>query len=225
MASASDMVTFARTLLNGGIGTNGARILSEACSKRMAAPTTAFAWPQYMMGLGWMIMPSGVLTHSGVGPGVQSVLFADPHSGRAMALLTNCDRGALLRRVITEPILESWIGVSKSPHPLSGVLIDMALYEGVYENNLQRFEVRGREGHLWLRVGWKIPLYDTSLRVSSVSERSPSRMRPMGDHVFEAPSPIPGAPRLEMKFVQPDASGRMRFLATGYRLLGRRSDG
>jgi CubicO group peptidase (beta-lactamase class C family) len=223
MTSAADLVTFARALLDGGVGPNGARILSAASTARMATPTTSFVWPRYRMALGWMITPAGVLTHSGVGPGVQSVLFADSRSRRAMALLTNCDRGATLRARITNPILEAWAGSKKAPKPARSDAVDTRAYEGVYENNLQRFDVRYEDGELWLRVEWKMPLYDTSLRISTVSKRSPSRMRPIDAHTFAAPSPIPGAPPLELKLTAPDADGRMHFLATGYRLLARRA--
>src|SRR5262249_44612454 len=93
MMTAVDLVTFARALINGGVGVNGARILSEASASLMAKETTRFISPlTWRVGLGWMILPGGVLYHGGGGPGVSSVLYAHPESGRAFALLTNCSK-------------------------------------------------------------------------------------------------------------------------------------
>ena len=54
MMSATDLVTFARALANGGVGANGARILSARAAARMAEPTVAMVEPAGChWGLGW----------------------------------------------------------------------------------------------------------------------------------------------------------------------------
>jgi CubicO group peptidase (beta-lactamase class C family) len=218
MTSATDLVTFARALLNGGVGPNGERILSAAAASRMAQPTAEFLCPVgRQVGLGWLIMQGGVLTHSGGGRGVNSMLFAHPASGRALALLTNCDRGFDLRPSFVDPILESWTG-QKVPVPQRRAgAIDSRPYEGVYENNLTRVEVFSRPDGLALRLG------TNGQQMGDLFDIAPSwtgTLYSLGDHLFEAEFASPGAPaRMEVRFDRPDAHGRMRFLATGARLL------
>lgn len=115
MMTATDLATFARIFLNGGVGANGARILSARSYARMCQRTTAFAAPaDWHVGLGWMILPNRVLHHAGGGPGVSSVLYVHPESSRVLVLLTNCNRHDALKPTILEPILKSWTGNSSS---------------------------------------------------------------------------------------------------------------
>jgi CubicO group peptidase (beta-lactamase class C family) len=221
MMSATDLVTLARTLRNGGVGPNGVRILSAVSAARMTEPCGTLAAPAYQVGLGWMIGPGGVLTHTGVGPGVYSMLFADPQSDRVVVLLTNCDRGNVLRPAIVEPILESWTGIPQRVVRPECDTVNPWPYEGVFENNLQRTEVLVRDTGLAMRVKLKMNLYDNSPYGRSANERSPSTLYPLGNDVFEADPLLPGGAKVELKFVQPRTDGRMRYLGMGYRLLAR----
>jgi hypothetical protein len=221
MMSATDLVTFARTLRNGGVGPNGVRILSATAAARMTEPCGTLAAPAYQVGLGWMMGPGGVLTHTGVGPGVYSMLFSDPRSDRTVALLTNCDRGSVLRPGIIEPILESWTGTPGSRARLEHGTVNPQPYEGVYENNLQRTEVFALDDGLAMQVTLKMNLYDNSPYGRSASGRPPTTLYSRGDDVFEADPLLPGGAKVELKFVQPQADGRMRYLGMGYRLLAR----
>jgi len=218
MTSAADLVTFARAQLNGGVGLNGVRILSERSAARMVEPTTAFVSPAWQMGLGWMILPGGVLSHGGSGPGVYSQLYAHPASGRVLALLTNCDRGAALEPIIVAPILESWTGIKGSTSKRLSGPVNTKPYEGAYENNLRRVDVFTCDGSLSLRMTAKMDLVDND---TNRGDPPPSvALHALGDDVFEAVR-LPGTPPAEYRFVQPDSNGRMRFLATGLRLLVR----
>lgn len=217
--SAVDLVTFARALISGGVGPSGARILSTTAAERMMRPTSEFAHPEgRKMGLGWMILPGGVVNHGGGGRGVLSQLYAHPASGRAVALLTNSDLGAALHLPILAPVLESWTGVKSQavehriPRP------DTRPYEGIYENNLMRFEVRVTQSGLTLHQdinGQKMA------DLFEVSQAATATLHHLGDHLFETEYSIRAMPRGQIRFVRPDASGRMQFLATGPRLLKR----
>jgi CubicO group peptidase (beta-lactamase class C family) len=218
MMSATDLVTFARALLNGGVGPNGARILSETAAARMTKPTIVLlerGGAQW--GLGWMLLPGDVVHHSGGGPGVCSMLYAQRKSGRAFALLTNCDRWDALKPNIVDPILESWTGVKESTPKRQTGAVDPKPYEGVYENSLFRAEVSSRNGALALRMSFNTRIYDNSTENAYPA----TTLYPLGDHTFEATGALPGHQRDEFRFVQPDGSGRMQALACMLRLLMR----
>jgi CubicO group peptidase (beta-lactamase class C family) len=222
MTSAGDLVAFARAMLNGGVGVNGARIISAASAARMSVPTATFLTPVQQIGLGWMIAPGGVLTHSGAGPGVHSRLFAHPKSGQVIVLLANCDRGDTLRPAMLDPIVEAWTGIKRqvaSPKPGP---VDPQPYEGEYESNLQRVEVFARDGGLAMRMAMKMQLYDNSPFGPSANERPPCALKPLGEHAFEGDPLLPGASKTEVRFARPDERGRMRFLGMGARLLARK---
>lgn len=223
MMSAADLVTFARALLNGGVGSNGSRILSSQAVARMATPTAEMVQPAGAhWGLGWMLLPGGLLYHSGGGPGVSSMLYAHPASGRALALLTNSDRGGLLEPTIVNPILESWTGAQ--PIAIFGLPagakrqenpVDPAPYVGTYEGVFQRMEVFSRDGNLVLRVFPKTLHYD-----NTPPQGFPEvTLYPLGDHTFEGASWVPGFPSAAWKFVRPDGSGRMQALSLAVMLM------
>jgi CubicO group peptidase (beta-lactamase class C family) len=223
MTTASDLVTFARALLAGGVGANGARILSADTTARMCAPTAQFFTPDgWQMGVGWMILPGGVLYHGGGGRGVCSFLYTHPASGRTLALLTNCDQGNALKVAIADPIVESWTKSKPADRQRLTGTVNPAPYVGVYQNNLAQCEVSVREGGLALRIGTTSAtmgdLFDTEYSLAAT-------LHPLGDHLFEAEYVTPGMKQLtgEFRFVLPGADGRMRFVATGPRLLKRAS--
>lgn len=220
MASASDLVTFARTMLHGGVAPNGARILSAAATARMEVPCGRFLFPAFQMGLGWMIAPGEILTHSGVGPGVFSYLFAHRASGQAIALLTNSDRGNLLKADLIDPVLAGWMDRSATP-PGSPGKIDAARYAGIYTSNLNRVEVSTTDEGLAVRQTMLLQLYDNSPHGEAAARSRPRAMRALGDDTFEVDALLPGGANAQMKFGDPDDDGRMQVLGTGYRLLRR----
>jgi CubicO group peptidase (beta-lactamase class C family) len=218
MMSASDLVTFARTLLNGGVAPNGVRLLSAASAALMAAPTIAMIEPAgWQWGLGWMILPGGLLSHSGGGPGVASVLYAHPGSGRVLALLTNCDRHDALKPSIVDPILESWIGVQTPAPARKPDRIDPSVYAGSYENSLFRAQMGAEGDSVVARLVMKHRVYDT------VTEKGFPQitLHPVSEHVFEGAALVPGLPNMGFHFVHPDANGRMQALGWMGRLLPR----
>jgi len=211
MMSATDLVTFGRAMINGGVGPNGARILSEASAKRMAEPTAALVLPAgWKIGLGWMILPGGVLNHRGGGPGVNSELYAHPSSGRVIALLRNCDKGSTLDPLIIDPIVESWTGIkSSAPQRPRNVRVDPKPYEGVYELDPMRAEVFQRHGGLALRLSVSARIYDN---LALTNEATDLPLHPLGDHAFEVEGLLFQTIEREVRFV-PGPDGRMRFFA------------
>ena len=220
MTTAADLVMFGRTLISGGVGTNGTRILSQASAKHMMEPTAEFVPignTVTKVGLGWMIDPGDVVQHGGGGPGVRSQLYAHPASGRVMALLTNCDRGEDLQATFSLPIVQSWTGIRPSKPRRQTSPVDPKPYVGVYENNVDRYIVSARDGGLALRMQDKISTFS-----NSVDGESPaSDLYPLGDDTFEGKDPWPGGSEITIRFVRPDSSGRMRFVAGEDRLLPR----
>lgn len=224
MMSATDLVTFARALLNGGVGVNGMRILSEASALKMTKPTAEFFCPKDKVGLGWLIKPSGILTHRGGGPGVDSFLFADPRRGRVVALLTNIDRGQALQEEFLDPILDSWGSAKETDTRAATERIEVTPYVGVYENNTRRIEVFAQHEALFMRIGEKFSVYDTSVPTDSMLSRPLLKLSMLAPDEFEVQSEIVGTPNVEAKFVRPGAEGPVRFLAMQHRLM-RRSSG
>lgn len=218
MMTATDLVKFARTLLNGGVGPDGARILSSGATAQMVEPTAAIVQPAGRhWGLGWVLLPGGVLFHPGGGPGVCSALYAHPVSGHVLALLTNCDRWDALKPAILDPILESWTGIKERTRERQSTPVDPKPYEGVYENNVFRAEVVSRNSGLALRMIVKARVYDNL----SVEARSATTLNPLGNDTFEGTAVLPGFPNEAFQFVHPDSRGRMQMLAFMFRLLAR----
>jgi CubicO group peptidase (beta-lactamase class C family) len=220
MTSASDLVMLARTLIGGGVGTNGVRILSQASATAMMTPSAEYVRVGRTVdkvGLGWGIRPGGVVSHGGGGPGVRSTLVAHPASGRAVALLTNCDKGDVLAATFLDPIVESWTGI-KAHEPLRRLTtaVNPSPYVGTYENNADRYIIAARDGALSLRTYDKMSTYDNSNQ-----DRPDTALYFVGDDTFEGKSRTPGGSDITMRFVRPGVGGKMRFLANGGRLLAR----
>ena len=221
MTTAVDLILFARAMLNDGVGANGVRILSAASARRMMEPTATFAAfgsaPATKVGLGWMILPGGLLGHGGGGPGVRSQLYVHPASGKAATLLTNCDKGDVLQAAFMDPLTESWTGIkSVEPQRQSGP-IDPTPYVGVYENNVERYIISAREGELALQTQDTIDTFD-----NFTGKESPAAsLYPVGNDSFEGKATTPSGSRLAISFIRPNASGQMRFLSSWGRLLVR----
>ncbi|MHC6227109.1 serine hydrolase domain-containing protein [Pseudomonas sp. X10] len=215
MMTASDLVTFARALINGGVGLNGARILSQASASLMAKETTGFISPHtWRVGLGWMLLSGGVLFHGGGGPGVSSALYAHPETGRAFALLTNCSKYGAFDAKLIDPILESWGATADPLTPIEGAF-DTAAYEGSFENQLFRFDVYREGDQLLARMVARQDLYETDNAEAPVFE-----LKRVGDHLFQmnlngVAHPFP------LAFVNPDATGKMLRLGSMARIFNR----
>jgi CubicO group peptidase (beta-lactamase class C family) len=220
MSTATDLVTFARAMLNGGVGANGVRILSAASAERMTQPTAAFVRvgsEDNKVGLGWMISPGNLLNHGGGGPGISSHLFVHPKSGRIAALLTNCDKGDDLKSAFLDPIAHSWTGVRDSKAQRQSGPINAVPYVGTYEDNITRYIVSHRDEGLSLRMRDKFDTFDNYRDEDS----SATALYPIGNDTFEAEEPSHARRNMQIRFIRPNAAGQMRFVASWGRLLAR----
>jgi len=215
MMTATDLVTFARALIGGGVGANGVRILSEASAALMMEETARFASPPtWRVGLGWMLLPGGVVSHGGGGPGVNSILYAHPESGRAFALLTNCSRHGSFDATLIDPLLASWGAAPQPLLPMEGAF-DAAVYEGSFENQLFRFDVFREGGALLARMITRVEIYETESVNAPVYP-----LERVGDDLFRMK--MGGASdAFLLAFVDPGADGKMRRLGTMARILNR----
>ncbi|WP_137173209.1 serine hydrolase [Massilia sp. HP4] len=215
MMTAADLVSFARALIAGGVGVNGTRILSPASAALMATETTRFISPiTWRVGLGWMMAPGGVLFHGGGGPGVVSVLYAHPASGRTFALLTNCSKNGAFDARLVEPLLDSW-GAAVAPlAPIAGQ-VDTGPYEGSYENQTYRFDVLRDGERLLARMVARVDFYETDNARAPVFE-----LARIGAHLFQISLDGTVIP-FPLAFVNPDAGGKMQRLGAMARIFNR----
>ena len=145
---------------------------------------------------------------------MRSFLYAHPSTGRAVALLTNCDKGDAMKAAFLDPLLQSWTGIKPSKPQRLGAAVDPGPYAGIYENNADRYTVSAREGGLALQTQDKLSTFDNSNQ-----ERPATVLHPVGNDTFEGSRP--GGSEMMIRFVRPDARGQMRFLASDERLLAR----
>lgn len=215
MMTAADLVNFARGLINGGVGVNGTRILSQASASLMAQETTGFISPHnWRVGLGWMILEGGVLFHGGGGPGVNSALYAHPESGKAFALLTNCSKYGAFDATLVDPILESWGSTAAPLTPIEGDF-DTAPYEGSFENQLFRFDIYREGDQLCARMVARQDVYETD------NAQAPAfLLKRAGEDLFQMSMSGVAHP-FPLAFVNPDASGKMQRLGAMVRIFNR----
>jgi CubicO group peptidase (beta-lactamase class C family) len=206
MMTASDLMTYARAHMAGGVGSNGKRILSEASTARMREHFGNPSGPlAFDCAIGWHRAQGGLLHHSGGGPGIVSMLIIHPESQTAIVVLTNAEYGAAVLAELAKPFLQTRLGLETwlpPPNALADQTIDPAPYAGVYQNSSVVHEVAVTDGRLtW--TAYARASYDRGLR----TERLPTvTLRAAGDNRFLT------SDTTFIKFVDTDATGKMRFL-------------
>jgi CubicO group peptidase (beta-lactamase class C family) len=124
-ATASDLLTFARLHLDGGVAADGKRLLSEASAAAMQSACTAipeFSVPGSAIGLGWRLSRWGdrtIIGHDGDTIGQSAYLRIDPEAGVAACLLTNATDSETLYRDLFNEVFGTLTGASMpgSPRP------------------------------------------------------------------------------------------------------------
>ena len=158
-ATASDLLTFARLHLGGGVTADGKRLLSEASVAAMQSPYASipeFSAPGAAIGLGWRLSRWGdrtMIGHDGDTVGQSAYLRLDPAAGMAACLLTNSAESETLYREVFSEVFGTLTGVTvpAPPHPApagTGGNADLKRYAGRYERTSRRFHVSVRDGHL-----------------------------------------------------------------------------
>lgn len=155
IASAEDVIAFARLILDGGCAPDGTRLLSERALAEMLSPQTPVAehWlTGDHWGLGWQLhrwSGQDVWWHDGVLDGQYSWLRVVPECGVAIALLTNGGRvidfaNALYAELLGE-LCDIELPAWPQPLPDAGRGIGPEI-AGVYERYGVRTTIGDREG-------------------------------------------------------------------------------
>jgi CubicO group peptidase (beta-lactamase class C family) len=157
VASAADVLAFARMHLAGGVTAGGARLLSAASVAAMQpvqAEIPSRGDRADAVGLAWRLNRwSGreVIGHDGGTIGQSAFLRADPVTGIAACLLTNSPEAqGLFRRLFSE-IFGHYAGLTPPavPEPVAGPpATDLRRHAGRYERVSRRHDVSLRDGRL-----------------------------------------------------------------------------
>jgi CubicO group peptidase (beta-lactamase class C family) len=214
MMSAADLVSFGRAMLKGGVGSNGARVLSQKSVEAMTAQPVEVPGQKTRYGIGWGLRPGDVLSHSGGGLGTFATFLAHPPSGKVVALLTNCEGGMALMPAFIEPLVQSWTGLPPAaPTKPIAMPADLHPYVGVFGNNAVRMHFSVSDGVLAVQTRMVATVAGGA--ENSAPQQS---LTAVGPDAFELPT---HAALGSMVFTHPDASGRMTRLNFAARMLPR----
>jgi len=158
-ATASDLLTFARLHLDGGVTADGKRLLSEASVAAMQSPCAAipeFSAPGAAIGLGWRLSrwdDRTIIGHDGDTIGQSAYLRIDPEAGVAACLLTNSSASETLYREVFSEVFGALSGLTvpapPRPRPAgAGGTTDLERYAGRYERTSRRLDVSVRNGQV-----------------------------------------------------------------------------
>jgi CubicO group peptidase (beta-lactamase class C family) len=159
----AEVLAFVRMHLDGGLA-SGKRVLSEEAVKLMqtphaSSPGTTSAGEGARIGLSWVLNDWDgvrVIGHGGgTNDGQLSMLEAIPERRFALCLLTNCSTGPFLWRDLGGYLFKELAGVSipEMPKPpAEPAPIDLAPYEGKYENAAAFLDVRASAGKLTMTM-------------------------------------------------------------------------
>jgi CubicO group peptidase (beta-lactamase class C family) len=231
MMSATNLITFARAHMAGGVGSNGVRILSKQSTQEMQRTSVSNQGRTYWpldLGIGWWRSADGLLNHNGGAPGVTSKLFVHPASNFAIAVLTNSDHGGDLANELILPFLEGRstanVGRSFSQDDTPRELIRAPeAYEGVYEDSANIFRVSQTGPSLTLTRQAKFAYYDSV----PLHESEPAPLEHIGDDTFvwhaspEVAGPLKSKSRI-FQFRGSDPNGRALHVCNMWHLYKRR---
>jgi len=208
MMSANDLMTFGRAHMADGVGPNGKRILSAESAARMRVAFGSVSGPQaFDCAIAWQrsVETDGLLYKGGGGPGIVSLLVTHPESKTAIVVLTNADYGVGAAADVIQPFIKTQLGIDTfpaPPKPLADSTVDPTPYIGIFENSSLVHEIASTNGHLTWLV-YDRASYDSGSRSAYLPVQT---LLPAGEGRFVAGTSV-------LRFLDPDASGRMRYLA------------
>ena len=210
MMSASSLLSFVRAHIAGGRAANERRILSsESADKMRVLSGNVSGYSCFDGGIGWLLLPGGLVHHGGGGPGILSWLVAYPPSQTIVVVLTNAENGFKAVNDVIGPIFASRFGVVPFPAPRAialGPEFEFSEYTGVYENNTTSHHVRAQEGRLFWSARAKADYADAS----SLEERAPIPLEVGENGMFFSDG-------LTIRFTPPK-DGRAEYLIHSYRM-------
>jgi CubicO group peptidase (beta-lactamase class C family) len=207
-ATVTDLLTFARLHLDGGVTQTGKRLLSEESVAAMQAqhvesnPSGAYEGNGW--GMGWARYRYGdnepVIGHNG---GAAAVLRVLPERNFAIASLTNAPMGMFVGQRIIDAIVSELFGLSIPEAPASGYsLPDLKRYEGSYRHHTYRQHVTIADGQLVTRTeGRATP---------------PTVLKPLDSTTFTTHAPASDIP-YKAAFLELDEVGRPGYFHIGGR--------
>jgi CubicO group peptidase (beta-lactamase class C family) len=157
IATAGDLLTFARMHLDGGVAANGTRLLAEDLVTAMQQLQLPVPLGGRIDGIGlaWRLFRwdggQQIAGHDGNTVGQTAFLRMDPSSRVAACLLTNSPQpDPLMRRLFAEIFTEhAGVTMPAEPGPADGpVDVDLQQHAGRYERTSRRFGVTVRDGQL-----------------------------------------------------------------------------
>jgi CubicO group peptidase (beta-lactamase class C family) len=151
-ARAADVITFARMHMDGGIGGDGSRLLSETSVAAMQERQVSV--PEFWhlaghWGLGWILFDWN--GHDGSTTGQQAFLRVVPAAGVAIALLTNGGRARDLYWELYRELMADVADVQMPAGPrvpLHPAKVDLDSYTGSYEGPIYRIKIAAGDGVL-----------------------------------------------------------------------------
>lgn len=156
-AAARDVLAFARLHLDGGVASDGRRLLSAASAAEMVAPQVALPNPYdgaTHWGLGWKLTLSDggplVATHGGANYGHHARLVAVPERGVAAVVLANGPGIQDIAAPLLDEVLAAAGAATTTPPPVPAAppAVDLAAHAGVYETLVFRLELAPADGRL-----------------------------------------------------------------------------
>jgi hypothetical protein len=158
-ASATDLILFARTLLDAGLSPTGEQVLSRATIEQMLTPQVRLPSGSLAdaFGLAFMLFDWDgvrVVGHDGATTGQNAYLRLVPGKGTAVALLTNGGFPTELFHALFGEIFGELLGIHPTPR-LSGSLrpvTSLDQYCGVFEKLSQRITIRADRDQLFATI-------------------------------------------------------------------------
>jgi hypothetical protein len=218
------LLSFAHTLMRGGVSPMGRRLLSESMVSTMLAQEVQL--PRHALsrtigiGLGPLIYQwngGRLWGHDGDSGGYQAFLRVHAPTGTAIALLTNGGRTWDLADEVFARVLAPMCGLQVPPFVAADLKLayQSKAYEGEYVRLGRRTIVEGSEEGLHLRIVEK----------DAESGAVPSlRLLPVEQHVFRVQFPHQQTPGY-LVFGDFDSEGRAHSVFSGYRLSIRAEQG
>ncbi|MFI6291178.1 serine hydrolase [Nonomuraea sp. NPDC050790] len=187
-STAEEVLALAHVLLNEGTTADGTRIVSaesvrEMMRSRVPVPDPYMFGPEWALGLivcDWH--GETVYAHDGSTIGQSARLRILPDSGLAITMLANGGpRDGLYRTVFNEILAElGAVTIPDLPAPVPGLKLDLSRYDGVYERQGVRYEVKAEGDKLFMTF----VLNPTEARYLGKPDRLTYELLPVSDTHF-----------------------------------------
>jgi len=221
MASAADVVTFGRTLMDGGVAPNGYRLMTPESAALIQQEHKACPPGGSLDGIGlgaflwhWGGDAYDVFGHDGSTIGQAAFLRIHPKSGTVVALLTNGGDGKGLAQTLLTRIFAATAGIAPPAQPApieAGEQLDV--YVGTYAKTSETAHVTLRDSALHVAI-------QPSANYGVIGSNGDVRLQPVGEGYFIGTNPGMTLP-VNFNFLEPDESGHPRYLYSGARAFTR----